>query len=128
MKKLSTFLFALLFSFVLYAQNEGYKLEPLRSSYFSACYSNNFEDIKYHVEQRKIDIDTVLLELLEGRTGLHLAILNNRMDIAKYFVEKGADVNKPENSGYTPLYLAVARFNMDMVKILVEKGANINYQ
>jgi|GEM_PF-5919218 ankyrin repeat protein len=106
-----------------YLQAQGF--EPIRSSYFAACYSNNFEDIKYHVETRKIDIDTVLLE---GRTGLHLAILANRLDITRYFVEKGANINKGDNSGYTPLHLAVAKLNLEMVKLLVEKGADINNQ
>jgi len=124
-KKLFVSLCLLWATTLLFAQNEGYKIEPIRSSYFAACYSNNFEDIKYHVEKRKIDIDTVLLE---GRTGLHLAIIADRLDIATYFVEKGANINKPENSGYTPLHIATARLNLNMVKMLVEKGADINNQ
>ena len=122
MKKSYCILFFLLFLVnLLQAQS----LEPLRSSYFAACYSSNFDDIKYHVEKRKIDVDTVLLE---GRTGLHLAVLDNKIEIVRYFLEKGANVNKAENSGYTPLHLAVARLNVEMVKLLVEKGANINDQ
>lgn len=125
MKKRILVVLILFFTGKLYAQDEGYKFEPLRSSYFAACYSSNFDDIKYHVEKRKIDVDTVLLE---GRTGLHLAVLHNKIEIVRYFLEKGANVNKAENTGYTSLHLAVARLNLDMVKLLVEKGANINDQ
>jgi len=62
------------------------------------------------------------------------AMERQRFDLAKQFVEAGADVNyrytlsKNYADGMTPLLYASKWDNFDMVKLLVEKGANINTQ
>jgi len=65
---------------------------------------------------------------------LLLAMEKQRFDLAKQFIEAGADVNyryaltKKYADGMTPLLYAAKWGNFDMVKLLVEKGANINIQ
>jgi len=62
------------------------------------------------------------------------AMERQRFDLAKQFIEAGADVNyrytlsKNYADGMTPLLYASKWNNFDMVKLLVEKGANINLQ
>ena len=53
---------------------------------------------------------------------------NNNDKIIKYLIEKGADVNPPQNSDFmTPLlYASGFSSNPEIIRILIEKGAKIN--
>ena len=61
---------------------------------------------------------------------LHYAVLWKRLEIVKYLVEKGADVNKTHSrNGYTPLHFATntsSEFAFRIVQYLVKKGADVN--
>jgi len=57
-----------------------------------------------------------------GGTLLREAAYSNNLDVVKYLVEKGADVNAKDRFEHTPLYLTS---NPDVVKYLVEKGADV---
>jgi ankyrin repeat protein len=81
----------------------------------------------------------------DGVTPLHLAIMNANWDLAKRFIEAGADVDQWDIYGEAPLFTAiglqtrvdggrasidplnVARGD-DMVRMLLEHGANPNMQ
>lgn len=52
----------------------------------------------------------------------HLA----KLEIVKYLVEKGANINAKGIYGQTALHLAVSSGEIEKVKYLIEKGANIN--
>ena len=52
-------------------------------------------------------------------TPLHEAEIGN-LDVVKYLVEKGADVNIPDENGWTPLHIAAKEGKLDVVKYLVE--------
>jgi len=75
---------------------------------------------------------------------LVLALLNMRFDIAKYLVERGADVNQWDYWGRTPLYAATdtnivplsqrgdlppvqQTTGLEVAQLLLEKGADPNY-
>jgi len=72
---------------------------------------------------------------LQGRgiPPLNSALMRGRWEIAKYLIESGADVNKPNArvavypvDGLTPLMIASAWGNTEIVRMLIEKGANVN--
>ena len=78
---------------------------------------------------------TTLIRLLDGgadinqkdnMTALHVASMNDRLNIVKVLIQRGADVNCRTGSGSTPLMLASRYGYLDIVKELLSNGANIN--
>jgi len=61
-----------------------------------------------------------------GQTALHVAALNNQMDVAKLLIENKADVNAKANNGSTPLHLAAGKGNTDVVVLLLASNADVN--
>ncbi len=57
---------------------------------------------------------------------LHQAIENDQIDMAKYLVDKGADLNLTDTKGNTALHIATENNQTDMVKYLTDKGAKLN--
>ncbi len=59
-----------------------------------------------------------------GRTPLLCALDINSMKVAKFLINKGADVNVKDNN--TPLIYAVKKGNIEITKLLLDKGADVN--
>ena len=49
------------------------------------------------------------------------AAINNKLEMVKILLEKGADSKIANNNNATPLYMAVCKNNFEMVKILFRK-------
>lgn len=47
------------------------------------------------------------------------------VDVARYLIEQGADVNKGDKFGRTPLHTAAAVDYVDMVNLLIEKKGRV---
>ena len=71
-----------------------------------------------------------------GMTLLHLAICNVGgnceddswdIEVIKWLVAEGADVNAKTKHDATPLQDAIARQNMELIEFLVSKGADVNF-
>jgi len=63
----------------------------------------------------------------DGDTPLSIAICNENLDLIKYLVEHGANINqKYGKDDDTPLHDAVIMGNKNIVKYLVRKGAHVN--
>jgi ankyrin repeat protein len=50
---------------------------------------------------------------------------NNKVDLALYLVEKGADVNQRDNYGFFVLKHEILKGNVDMIRKLLKLGANL---
>lgn len=57
---------------------------------------------------------------------LHLAVWQNRMKVALFLIEQGADVNTIGDLGKTPLHYASINGCLKLAKVLLEHGANPN--
>ena len=88
-----------------------------------------------------IQVDPMLLELKDnnGNTPLNMACLyrfKRESAIAKFLIEKGANVNTKNNEGITPLHGACAIVgspgsavsDFDLTQLLVARGADVNAQ
>ncbi|MGD9346298.1 MAG: ankyrin repeat domain-containing protein [Candidatus Aminicenantes bacterium] len=85
----------------------------------------------------KGDLDSVrtILEAdksqLEARssdnfTPLLLASIHGKLEIARFLIEKGANIHAGDNESSTPLHNAAARGHLDIVSLLIDKGSRIN--
>ena len=54
------------------------------------------------------------------------ASYKGRLEIVKYLVVKGANVNAKDHYDSTALMMASRRNNLEIVKYLVRNGANVN--
>ncbi|HEY7161356.1 MAG TPA: ankyrin repeat domain-containing protein [Acidobacteriota bacterium] len=59
-------------------------------------------------------------------TPLMKACWDGEMDIAKYLIDKGANVNAADDQGATPISNAVTRDRAEFVQMLIDHGAKVN--
>lgn len=87
-----------------------------------AMMEDNIEYIQefFDNNQDKLNIDT-----LSG-TWLYNAVNLGKMDIIKYLISKGVDINNGGVNKYTPLNEAVFNERIDIVKMLLDNGAHID--
>jgi ankyrin repeat protein len=78
--------------------------------------------------QEAVQKDPTLITYKEwdNATLLHDAVGHNQLDVAKYLLDKGADVNAVTTDGLTPLHMAAQNGNIEMTKLLLHRGAKIN--
>jgi len=63
-----------------------------------------------------------------GNTALMYAVINNKYDICKLLIEKGANVNLKDNNKKTALYYALVDKKYDLAKILIENNAIVSVE
>jgi len=86
----------------------------------TACVDGNLKLVKRLTEVRNADIEA---KDILGSRPLHVASCYGRLDIIRFLMGKGADVNATDNYKSTPL---VVTSHPETVKLLVSFGANIN--
>ena len=64
-------------------------------------------------------------DIANGLTPLSMAISKGNLELAQYFIDKGADPNIPDNNGYTALAYAAATGQVELAKSLIAHNANI---
>ncbi|XP_075590544.1 B-cell lymphoma 3 protein homolog isoform X2 [Dermatophagoides farinae] len=94
----------------------------------AAIESNSLELVKILV---KAGADIEMADSFNSNTPLHQACLhfpsNARLDIVKYLIACGANVNTKNNSGFTPLLTAILQnysINVRLIKLLLRSGCD----
>ena len=59
---------------------------------------------------------------------LHSAATDGQLEVIRFLVESGAEVDAGDSDGSTPLHVAALRGNLACVEYLVEKGADVAFQ
>ncbi|XP_071132129.1 transient receptor potential cation channel subfamily A member 1-like isoform X2 [Mytilus edulis] len=62
----------------------------------------------------------------EGNTALHLAVTNNKLQVAQSLLERGSNVNGMNNCNQTPLSIAANNGDIQMVELLLRYKADVN--
>ena len=65
------------------------------------------------------------IEAYDGSTMLHLASLYRHLDVVKYLIKSGNEVDKENITGCTSLQYASFCGHLDVVKHLIENGADV---
>lgn len=86
------------------------------------CNAHSYHDVKYGIMDSSIHTT--------GDTPLHIAIYRAlyNTDIIELLLERGADINKRNQSGDTPLCIAAFVYYHDVIELLLEHGADIDKQ
>ena len=88
-------------------------------------FKNDFEQAMNLLEEMsdRFTKDTVLPH---GTTPLHYAAAAGYLELAKYLVKEGCDVNRRTSAGRTPLHYACFKGHTDMCMYLYECGASVH--
>ena len=70
------------------------------------------------------DMSLLHLKDLEGNTALHIASREGRLDVVRYLVEQGADVNSLNAENYTTLHMAAHWGTPEVVEYLLDHQAD----
>jgi ankyrin repeat protein len=62
----------------------------------------------------------------QGMTPLHMAVQGMRLEVARFLLDRGADVNALNEDERSPLHLAALRGDEAMTRLLLERGAEPN--
>ncbi|GAV07188.1 hypothetical protein RvY_17059 [Ramazzottius varieornatus] len=103
-------------------QFEGDKVEGA-SALWSAAAAGFFEVVKYLVLDCSANVNGVTST---NSTPLRAACYDGRMQIVRFLVENGADLEIANRHGHTSLMIACYRGHIQIVKYLLERGASVN--
>lgn len=99
-------------------------IEKLNKKLIEACEKGNLSKAKKLTLRIGNGIDTVYGII--GETPLMCASRNNQLDICKFLLENGADVNAKGIADYTALMKAAGEGNLEICRLLIDNGADIS--
>ncbi len=83
----------------------------------------NLDGVKTLIEK---DPELIDARDKDGRTPLHWACRGVHLDMVKYLMEKGADVNAEDANKVVPLHSLATRNSAEAMEILIAKEANVD--
>ena len=60
-----------------------------------------------------------------GNNELQRAVINNKKQLIKYFIDKGIDPNEKNNKGNTAMHLAIIKDDEDVIQMILDAGGNL---
>lgn len=102
--------------------NLGDKVEGA-SALWSAAAAGFHDVVRYLVSECKANVNGVTST---NSTPLRAACYDGRMQIVRFLVEEGANLEIANRHGHTSLMIACYRGHIEIVKYLLGKGATVN--
>ncbi len=99
------------------------KAESFKKTLNYACMRKDIETVKKKLIN--IKLSTLNKKGPDRKTPLHIACLNENIEIVTLLVEAGADL-KIKYHGETPFALACRKGNVEIIKYLISQGENAN--
>lgn len=97
------------------------KLETIEEILFFLIKENNFKEFKEIIEKYRVGLES---RDKYGNTFLIFAVQCSFIEIIKYLIHKGADINARNLDLNTPLHVALIFKNFEIVDLLIKNGAN----
>ena len=88
----------------------------------------NNQNSTNHQNFKKIKFEDFNIKKPDGSTQLHNAAIRGNLQLVKYMVLNGANVDITNNKNYTPLSFSSMKGHLEIVKFLVSQGANIEHK
>ena len=97
---------------------------------WAATSQGDLDTVKRHLADGT-DIDAAFVAPgipASGATPLHMAILFDQREVARFLIDKGANINAlaKDEYGGTPLHWAAALGRVEIARQLIDAGANVN--
>jgi len=104
--------------------------QPPVMDIWAATSQGNLEVVKGHLAAG-IDIDAAFIApgvVASGATPLHMAVLADQREVARFLIRQGANINAPAKDEYsgTPLHWAAVLGRVEMARQLIDAGADVN--
>lgn len=106
---------------------ETYRKEDL-SIFSEACSSGRLRYVKNYLDKNPEAIQAELNGSTKN-SPLHVAVAGKQLEVAKFLIEKGADVNFCNAAGFSPIHQAAATCdNKEIIELLLQKKADLDAQ
>lgn len=99
----------------------GADVSTLNINYSSAA--GMLDRVKYLVEEEKADVNEV--DEKDGKTPLMRAVKNEKINVIKYLIKQGANINVTDIKLSSPLIEAALNCNIEIIDLLLEHGADL---
>jgi len=101
----------------------GYRERALKNLFDEIISNDNVEVVNTLINRMPI-----LLNKKDdnGECALFIACEYNRLEVVRYLLSKGADIDQTDESGISPLCIASAEGYNKIVKLLIQNGAKVN--
>lgn len=95
------------------------------SPFLKAVKIGDLELVKFLIENYEISLE---LADRDGRTALYMALCDENMEIAKYLIEKGANIHASNKYGTRAFDMLLRTRDMELIEEFISKGCELNYK
>ena len=99
------------------------KPDVYESNIFTACRIGDLSSLRYLIEIENKDVDG---QNNFGWAPIHIAASHGHIDIVRYLVSQGTNIEIKRKDDWTPLHVACKNGHYKVVEFLISKGAEIN--